>query len=86
MNIGQRPRTMGDGVNLQFFKCNGTKDSKQYWFLCEAIWTVKQVQDKDIKKGQLVMTFQGHALDWYMKSVQVLTGHHPKTMHKLGLD
>ena len=64
---------VGDDVKLPFFQGNKSKDLEQYWFFYEVVWTVKQVQYEDIKKGQLEMTFRGHALDWYMKFVQVLT-------------
>ena len=49
----------GVDVKLPLFQGNGTGDLKQYWFLCEVAWTMKQVQDEDIKKGQLATTFQG---------------------------
>ena len=61
----------GDDVKLPLFHGNETKDPKQYQFLCEAVWTVKQAQDDDVKKGQLETTFQSRTLDWYMKFVQV---------------
>ena len=79
-NIGRRPRMLCDDVKLPLFHGNRTEYPKQYWFLCESIWTVKQVQDEDIKKGQLAPTFRGHALDWYMKFVQVPTRHQQKTL------
>ena len=74
-NIERRPRTTTDDVKLLFFQGNGTEDPEQYWFLCEVVWTIKQVQGNDIKKGQLAMTFRGWVLDWYMKFVQVPTGY-----------
>ena len=48
---------VGKEVKLPFFHGNGTEDPEQYWFLYEAVWTVKQVQDENIKKGQLAMNF-----------------------------
>ena len=47
----------GDEIKLPLFQGNGIKNPEQYWFLCEVVWTVKQVQDEDIKKGQLATTF-----------------------------
>ena len=47
----RRPRMVGDDVKLPMFHGNGTEDPKQYWFLSEAVWTIKQVQDEDMKKG-----------------------------------
>ena len=41
---------VGDNVNIPLFYGNGTEDPKQDWFLCEAVWTFKQVQDEDNKK------------------------------------
>ena len=57
----------GDNVKIPLFQGNGTEDPKQYWFLCEVVRIVKQVQDDDIKKGKLAVTFRGRALEWYMK-------------------
>ena len=47
----------GDDMKLPLLQGNGTEDLEQYWFLSVAVWAVKQVQDKDIKKGQLETTF-----------------------------
>ena len=74
---------MADDVKLPFFQGNGTEDPEQYWFLCEAVQTIKQVQGNDIKKGQLTTTFRGWVLDWYMKFVQVPTGHPQKILAQI---
>ena len=55
----------GDEMNLPIFHGNRTDDPKQYWFLCEAVWTAKQSVDNDIKRSQLATTLRGHALYWY---------------------
>ena len=73
-NTGRRTRMVEDDVKLPLFHGNGIEDPEQYWFLYEAVWTVKQVQEEDIKKGQLGTTFRGCALDWYMKFIKVLIG------------
>ena len=73
-NTRRKPRRVGDNVKFPLFQGNGAKDPGQYWFLIEALWIVKQVQYDDIKKGQLEMTFQGRALEWYMKFIQVPMG------------
>ena len=73
----------GDDVKLPLFHGNETEDPKKYWFLCEVVWTVKQALDDDAKKGQLVMTLRGHALDWFMKFVQVPTGTPTMTMAEI---
>ena len=52
----------GEDVKSPLFQGNVTEDPKQYWFLCEALLIVKQVQYDDIKKGQLATTFQGWVL------------------------
>ena len=57
VNIGRRPRMVGDDVKLPLFHGNKTKNPEQYWFLCEAICTVKQDQNDDINKGQLGTKF-----------------------------
>ena len=62
-STGRRPRMVGGDVKLPLYQGNGTKDPEQYLFLCKEVWTLKQVQDDDIKKGQLVMTFQVGELD-----------------------
>ena len=54
---------VGDVVKLPLFHGNGTEDPEQYWFLCEAVWTIKQDHHDDIKKVQLETTFRGRALD-----------------------
>ena len=73
----------GDDTKLPLFHGNGTDDPKQYWFLCEVVWTVRQVMDDDVKKGQLVTTLRGHALDWYMKFIQVPMGTPTKTLDEV---
>ena len=39
--------------------------------------------DDEVKKGQLVRTLIGHALDWFMKFVQVPTGARVKTLDEV---
>ena len=57
----------GNNTNLLIFNGNGLEDLEQHWFLCEVLWTVRQVQDEAIKKVQMITTPRGRALDWYMK-------------------
>ena len=40
---------MGDDMKLPTFKGTGAEDSEQHWFLCEAVWTIKQIQDDNTK-------------------------------------
>ena len=69
-----------DDTKLPLFHGNGTNDPEQFWFLCEAVWTIIQTTDDDVKKGQLVTALRGHALDWYMKFIQVPMGTLAKTL------
>ena len=52
-----------DNIKLPLFQGNVTEDLEKYQFLSEVVWTLKQVQDDDIKKGQLEMAFWGHEFD-----------------------
>ena len=65
---------VGNEKNLPLFHGNGTNDPKQYWFLCESVWRVRQNTNDDVKKGELVTTLWGRVLDWYMKFIQVPMG------------
>ena len=44
-----RRNRMGDDMKLPTFKGTGAEDPEQHWFLCEAIWTIKQIQDDNMK-------------------------------------
>ena len=61
-------------VRLPTFTGDGTEDPEKHWFLCEAIWMVHLVHNTDIKKGQMITTLRGHALDWFMNFYAVLDG------------
>ena len=58
---------MGDDIKLPIFRGTGAEDPDQHFFLCEAIWNIKQVQNDDIKRAQLTTTFRNRALTWFMK-------------------
>ena len=73
----------GDDVKLLLFQGNRTKDPEKYWFLCEVVWMVKQLQYDDIKKGQLATTFRGWVLDWYINFLQVLTGNPQNNLEEI---
>ena len=47
---------MGDDMKLPTFWGTGGEDPEQHWFLCEAAWTIKQVQDDDVKLVQFATT------------------------------
>ena len=40
----------------------------------EAVWTIIQTTNDDVKKVQLAMNLQGRSLNWHMKFLQVPTG------------
>jgi hypothetical protein len=49
-------------MKLPIFKGTGLEDTDQHWFLCEAVWSVRQIRDDDEKKAQLITTFRDRAL------------------------
>ena len=44
-----RRNKMGDDMKLPTFTGTGEEDPEQHWFLCEAVWTIKQIQDDNTK-------------------------------------
>ena len=58
---------MGDDMKLPVFKGSRLEDPEQHWFLCETMWSVKQVIDDDIKMAQLTTKFRDRVLNWFMK-------------------
>ena len=40
---------MGDDMKLPIFKGTGAEDPEQHWFLCEAVWTIKAINDDNSK-------------------------------------
>ena len=58
---------MGDDMKLPVFKGIGLEDHEQHWFLCNVVWSVKQVVDDAIKMAHLTTTFRDRALNWFMK-------------------
>ena len=77
------PKLTGNDTKLLLFHGNRTNDPEKYWFLCEVVWIVKQAIDDDVKKVQLATTMRGHALDWYMKFIQVPMGTLVKILHEV---
>ena len=49
---------MGDDMKLPIFKGTGAEDPEQHWFLCEAMWTIKAINDDNSKLVQLVTTLR----------------------------
>ena len=62
---------MGDDMKLPTSRGTGEKYPEQHWFLCEAVWTIKQIQDDNTKLVQLATTLRERALTWYMKYTSV---------------
>ena len=58
---------MANDIKLPVFRGTGLEDPNQHWFLCEAVWNIKQVIDNDVKMAQLTTTFRDRALNWFMK-------------------
>ena len=66
-----RRNRMGDDMKLPMFKGTGAEDLKQHWFLCEAMWTIKTINDDNLKLVQFVTTLRDRALTWYKKYTTV---------------
>ena len=47
---------VGFDIKLPIFNGNGLEDPKQHWFLCEFIWIMRQIQDENIKRAQMITT------------------------------
>ena len=58
---------MNDDIKLPVFRGTGSEDPEQFWFLCEAVWTAKNIMDQDIRRVQLVTSFRDRDLAWFMK-------------------
>jgi hypothetical protein len=43
---GNLGRSMVDEMRLPIFRGNGFEDPDQHWFLCEVVWSIKQVTDE----------------------------------------
>ena len=38
-----------DDIKLPVYKGTGSEDPEQFWFLCEAVWTTKNITDIDVR-------------------------------------
>jgi hypothetical protein len=54
-------------LRMPKFHGMGSEDPEKHLFVCDTIWTTKNVQDKAMKIVQLAMKFMGRALLCYMK-------------------
>jgi DNA-directed RNA polymerase subunit F len=66
-------------MKLPIFKGTGLEDPDQHWFLCEAVWSVRQIHDDVVKREQLITTLKDRALHWFMKYSQT----QPKTLTEI---
>ena len=62
---------MGDDMKLPTFRGTGAEDPEEHWFLCEVVWTIKQIQHDNTKLVQLATTLKERDLTWYMKYTSV---------------
>ena len=74
---------VGNDIKFPIFNENGLEDPKKHWFLCEPLWTMRQVQDEAIKKVQMITSLMGRVLDWYMKFSVVSIGIPKKTLNQI---
>lgn len=58
----------------------GSEHLKQHLFVCEIVWATKNIQDEAVKIAQLVTTFRGHVLVWYMKLHSITPTEQPRTL------
>ena len=42
---------MNDDIKLPVFKGTGSEDPEQFWFLCEAVWSAKNIMDQHTKRA-----------------------------------
>jgi hypothetical protein len=69
---GSLGNSMEDEMRLPIFRGDGSEYLDQHWFLCEAVWNIKSITNKAIKRTQFSTTLRDRALRWYMKLVQEL--------------
>jgi hypothetical protein len=53
---------MADEMRLPIFRGDGYEYPDQHWFLCEAIWNIKNVTNEAIKRTQFITTLRDRAL------------------------
>jgi hypothetical protein len=78
---GTLRRSMVYEMRLPIFRGDGSEYLDQHWFLCEAVWNIKNVTYEVVKRTQLGTTLRDHALSWYMKLVQGLA--QPKMLNQI---
>ena len=58
---------VNDDITLSVFRGTGSEDLEQFWFLCKALWTTKNIMDQNTRTAQLVTSFRDRDLTWFMK-------------------
>jgi hypothetical protein len=46
---GNLGRSMEDEMRLPTLRGDGSEDPEQHWFLCEAVWSIKNITDEAVK-------------------------------------
>jgi hypothetical protein len=72
---------MEDEMRLPIFIGDVSEYPNQHWFLCEAVWSIKQVNDEAVKRAQFSTTLRDCALSWYMKFVKGVA--QPKPLNEI---
>jgi hypothetical protein len=55
---GTLGRSMAYEMRLPIFRGDGSEDPDQHWFLCEAIWNIKNFTDEVVKRTQFSTTLR----------------------------
>ena len=76
----------GTNIKLSIFNGNVLEYLEKHWFLCEVVWTMRQVEDGAIKKPQLITTLRGHALDKHLTFFVVPVGFAQKTLYQIQVE
>jgi hypothetical protein len=70
--IGNLGNSMVDEMRLPIFRGDESEDPDQHWFLCEAVWKIKNITNEVVKRNQFITTLRDRVLSWNMKLVQGL--------------
>jgi hypothetical protein len=73
--------SMVDEMRLPIFQGDGSEDTDKHGFLCEAMWNIKSITNKAVKRTQFITTLRDRTLSWYMKLVQGLE--QPKPLNEI---
>jgi len=61
-NLGNLGRSMADEMRLPTFIGDGSEDPNQHWFLCEVVWSIKNVTDEAVKQAYFSTTLRDRML------------------------